>query len=280
MRKYLIFIGIGLIILTSFFIGFNPEKEPLLIVRAELPPFEYYKNDSLVGIHVEITEKILSELKIPYEIQLMDFDSALRTLSFGEADMMFSVLHSKSRESYVDYTDEMISYKTGDPFPETTLWIEQYALFHQSSKKDELDLSSIEAIRNNNYRVGLIDGYVYPDDLTSQNLNFYSFLTVEDSIKGLNKGEVDILISDVFPSESTIKSFGLEDEIQSSYNIFYYSPNYIVFSKNSKYKNLKKVKEMFYKELIRLKEEENLHNILYKKYLNITFDEAYNKLIY
>jgi len=248
----------------------NNQKE-LRIVGAELPPFEYYENKQAQGIHIEIIKEILDKLEVPYTIELMEWDDALKKMKSGDAEIMPSVLYTKERSSYINYLDEHKTYTGKENLPKTTLWLENYIFFKKTDSN--LDLSSVNSIVENNYRVAIINGYHYPKELYSEHFNFYSYRTAKEAIEGLNTNEIDILLSDKFPTEKIIKEMNLN--INPSQEISYFAPNFIVFSKNSKYKNLDKIQEKFYEKLIELKNK-NKHEELYQKYIGENFTKTYN----
>jgi hypothetical protein len=87
--------------------------------------------------------------------------------------------------------------------------------------------------------------------------------------------EIDTAIIDSLEGHSLLTQLNLNKEIISKGKPLSIGSNLLLFQK--KYDNPKyaPIKKQFYEELIRLKEEENLHEILYEKYTGVNFTETY-----
>ena len=275
-KKFLLIIIFILLVTSSLLYITSKEKDvKILIIGTETYPFEFYNNSKIVGIDIDFIDKIFSKMNLDYEIKMSDWETALNLMKSGEGDLILGVGYSKEREEFLSYTDsQKEAAKLGVP-SEDALWVTAERFFYKPERT--LDLTSYESIKENEYRIGIVNGYNYFDRLWTSGFNFYSYKNTKDLIEGLDKGEVDLIVLDLIEGSATIEELGYSDKIISQDKALDLSANYLVFSKKYE-KNHQDIKERFYKELIRLKKEENLHNILYKKYLNQTFTEMFGDL--
>lgn len=55
--------------------------------NAEFPPYEYYENNEIVGIDVDIMQAIADKLGMELKIEDMAFDSIIPAVSTGKIDV-------------------------------------------------------------------------------------------------------------------------------------------------------------------------------------------------
>jgi len=275
-KKILLIIIFVFLVASSLLYITSKEKDvKILIIGTETYPFEFYNDSKIVGIDIDFIDRIFSKMNIDYEIKMSDWETALSLMKSGDGDLILGVGYSEEREEFLSYTDDQKeAAKLGIP-SEDALWVTAERFFYKPEKT--LNLTSYESIKENGYRVGIVNGYHYFDDFWNHELNFYSYKNVKNLIEGLMNNEIDLIILDSIEGRTVIKNLGYSDKITSQDKALDLSANYLVFSKKYE-KNHQDIKENFYKELIRLKKEENLHNILYKKYLNQTFTEIFGGL--
>lgn len=276
-KVYFLFILIPILILSIFLYN-NQRNNIIIIVGTPTPPFEYYdENNNLVGIDIEFLDKIFTKLNLKYEIKLMDWELALNEIQNKKADMILGAGYTKEREKYISYTTEQKMMNETKIIPNDALWISAEKYFFKKNK--DLDLSSFESIKNEKYRVGIVNGYAYFDELWETDLNFYAYPNTEKLIIGLNDEEIDLAIIDSLEAQIMINNLNLNGEISSTTESLNIAANYILFSKKYDYGKYSKIKNDFYEELNRLKREENLHETLYKKYTGNNFSETYSGII-
>ena len=93
--------------------GGNDTGKPKLVMatNAQFPPYEFYDNDTVVGIDVEIAQAIADKLGMELEISDMEFDSIIESVKSGKADIgMAGLTVTEERKEEVDFT---VSYATG-----------------------------------------------------------------------------------------------------------------------------------------------------------------------
>ncbi|MCL2342957.1 MAG: ABC transporter substrate-binding protein [Firmicutes bacterium] len=82
-----------------------------MATNAAFPPYEYYENNQVVGIDVDIANAIAQKLGLALDIQDMEFDSIITAVTSGKADIgMAGMTVTPERQQAVNFTD---SYATG-----------------------------------------------------------------------------------------------------------------------------------------------------------------------
>ena len=110
--------------LLDYYINKNEEAQPytspegieydgklIMATNAQFPPYEYYENETIVGLDVDIARAICDKLGKELEISDMEFDSIITAIQTGKADFgAAGMTVTKERLENVDFTD---SYTTG-----------------------------------------------------------------------------------------------------------------------------------------------------------------------
>lgn len=82
-----------------------------MATNAEFPPYEYYENETIVGIDAEIAAAIADKLGMKLVIDDMAFDAIITSVQSGKADMgMAGLTVTEDRLKNVNFTT---SYATG-----------------------------------------------------------------------------------------------------------------------------------------------------------------------
>ena len=84
------------------------QKKGVLTVATspDFPPFESLDGDQIVGIEVDIMEKVAETLGVEIEFEQMDFDSVLPGVQAGKFDVgMSGITVTAEREKNADFTD-------------------------------------------------------------------------------------------------------------------------------------------------------------------------------
>lgn len=91
--------------------GIEYKKTLVMATNAEFPPYEYYENEVIVGIDVDLAKAIGDKLGYKIEIADMAFDSIISAVKSGKADFAAAGLTiTEDRKKEVDFAD---SYYTG-----------------------------------------------------------------------------------------------------------------------------------------------------------------------
>ena len=106
---------LSLIVAVTAFVGCGKgnsleavQKKGVLTVATspDFPPFESLDGDQIVGIEVDIMEKIAEALGVEIKFEQMDFDSVLPGVQAGKFDVgMSGITVTAEREKNADFTD-------------------------------------------------------------------------------------------------------------------------------------------------------------------------------
>ena len=106
---------LSLIVAVTAFVGCGKgnsleavQKKGVLTVATspDFPPFESLDGDRIVGIEVDIMEKIAETLGVEIKFEQMDFDSVLPGVQAGKFDVgMSGITVTAEREKNADFTD-------------------------------------------------------------------------------------------------------------------------------------------------------------------------------
>ena len=91
--------------------GITYTKKLVMATNAEFPPYEYYENEVIVGLDVDLARAIGDKLGYEIEISDMAFDAIIPAVKAGKADFAAAGLTvNEDRLKEVDFAD---SYCTG-----------------------------------------------------------------------------------------------------------------------------------------------------------------------
>jgi polar amino acid transport system substrate-binding protein len=243
------------------------DVRPFHITTLEWEPHIYTDEEGVVrGIGVDVLDRIFSKLEVPYEIKLVPWARALREVESGEADAILFTAYTPERNEFLYYTEEEQKYSEGQ-FPPSYVTISDPVFFMRKLIKNSITFESLEDIRENKYRVGVISGYSSAAKLYDAQINIIEYPDPENAFQGLIDGEVDMYLQEKAVGFSVLKRMGLGDTITVFPLSFFTNPQYIPFSKQSDYPDLLIVREKFLNELRRMHESGEYEEI-YNKYVN------------
>lgn len=86
---------------------------------ADFPPYEYYDGDKIVGVEVEMMEKIAEKLGMEFELVDMSFDSIIAAVTSGKVDIgMSGFTVTEERKQNVNFSISYIKAKQSIVVPE------------------------------------------------------------------------------------------------------------------------------------------------------------------
>ncbi len=180
-----------LIILFSFLaVGCTKKEDTLVLVtEAGFAPYEYYDNNKVVGIDIDIANEIAKELNKKLVIKDVAFDSIINELNSGKADIALAGMSiTEERKDEVDFSLEYALSK-------------QVVVALKDSK-----ISSVKDLNNKTISVQLgsvADEYVSNNIKTAKIIQQKKFLTAAEDIKGK---KADCLIMDVLPATELVNN--------------------------------------------------------------------------
>ena len=93
--------------------GCGRNKDELIVVtEAGFAPFEYYENNEVVGVDVEIAKEIASKMNKKLVIKDVAFDSIINEVKSGKADIgAAGISYTEERSKQVDFSKDYFTSK-------------------------------------------------------------------------------------------------------------------------------------------------------------------------
>ena len=192
-NKKSIVIVLSLVIIIGIIMGviFNNketnEDKIIVVTEAGFPPYEFYDDNEIVGVDVEIAKKVAEKLGKKLEIKDVDFDAIINEVKTGKGDFGVGLSITEERLEEVDFS---IAYDTS----------EQVVIV-----KEDSSITKIEDLNGKKVAVQL--GTIadieltenYPEVEVVQHKKY--LLAVED----LLSDKVDAIVFDSVPANETVK---------------------------------------------------------------------------
>lgn len=172
-------------------------KEELVMgTNAAFPPYEYYENDTIVGIDAEIAAAIADKLDMKLVIEDMEFGALLAALSSDKIDMaMAGMTVTEERKTQVDFTD---SYTTAV----------QVVIVPEDSEITSVDMLFEDG---HDWVVG-VQSDTTGDIYTTSDIEDKGYGTIEryntgaDAVQALVSGKVDCVVIDSEPAKAFVEA--------------------------------------------------------------------------
>ncbi|MDE5868357.1 MAG: ABC transporter substrate-binding protein [Anaeroplasmataceae bacterium] len=206
LKKILAFAALGgMGLLASCSSGFNNvkdiKKKGKLVVatNAEFAPFEYKDGSNFVGIDMEIISSYADYLGVTADIQDMDFDAALISVSTNKADVAIAgITKNSKREETLSFTD---SYYTASQ----VVIVKSDSSYASLSTEEEI----LSALSSAKAKIGCQRGttgqyYIEGDeDWEFEGIADTSCVTYDNgamAVTALSNGQIDAVIIDEAPA--------------------------------------------------------------------------------
>jgi len=246
------------------------EVRVLRIVTSPWKPYMYEVDGENVGLAVDLLDRIMIELDVPYTFELLPWTRALKLAESGEADVPLVATYTSERTKFLYFTPEQASYSVqGGDIPESTFLVGEYVFFIRNILADSLQFESVDKVIEDEYRIGVSQGYIYdfipyedPRLITSE------FSDHVVGMQALFDGRVDVYAVEKLVGISTMKDLGLENDLTfvelNTDKAFF--PLYFPYSKNSDYPNVEQLTEETNRVIVELKRSGEYVEII-SKYL-------------
>ena len=187
MEKYIkLFILVGFSLLLF---GCSSRDDTIVMVtNSGFEPYEYVKNNEVVGVDVDIAREIAKEMGKKLEIKDVAFDSIISELNSGKADFAAAGMSiTEERKKQVDFSIEYISSK-------------QVVVVNKNNKtiktKDDLNNKTISV------QLGTVaDTYVSDNYKGTKIIRQKKFLSAAEDVK---VGKSDCIIMDELPAKELV----------------------------------------------------------------------------
>ena len=170
------------------------DKTLIMATSADFPPYEYYEGQTVVGIDAEIAQALADKLGYTLQIEDMNFDSIIPSITSGKADIaMAGLTATEERKESIDFSD---SYATGV----------QVVIVKEGSEIQSVDDLLADGA---NYTVGVQtattgDLYATTDIERAGKGTLERYTKGTDAVAALQTGKIDCVIIDSEPAKSFV----------------------------------------------------------------------------
>lgn len=165
------------------------KNELVMVTEAGFAPYEYYENEEIVGIDIDIAKEIAKELNKELVIKDVAFDSIINEVKSGKADFgIAGISYSDERAKQVDFSND---YATSN----------QIIIVNNDSK-----ITSPKDIATKKIGVQLgsiADTYVTKTYTQSEIIRQKKYLAM---VQDLKDNKVDCIVMDKIPAEEILKT--------------------------------------------------------------------------
>lgn len=159
--------------------------------NAAFPPYEYYEDETIVGIDAEIAQAIAAKLGMDLEIADMDFKAIIPAVTEGKIDFgMAGMTVTEERLQSVNFSD---TYATGI----------QAIIIVEGSEITSVDDLYAEGAA---WKIGVQEsttGDIYCSDDFGED-RVYKYTVGADAVEALKSGKVDCVIIDNEPAKAFV----------------------------------------------------------------------------
>jgi len=226
---------------------------PLVFVCEDWPPFEYVKDDQLQGINVELVERIMGSLRLPYEIRSYPWARAWMMAERGQAEAVLSVSYHPDREQVLYYTEGQRAAAREGSLPTDYLWLSRYGFFVKARNGESETFGSYEHIIESKAVVGLNKGYSYSPSFPADRFQSHVYYDTEAGFMGLIKDEIDVYPMDMTVGRHTLMEMGLEKSVTCLPQVLFSKAYLCPFVRASDYPGLESIMYEFYHQLRQLR---------------------------
>ncbi|MCW2268532.1 putative amino-acid-binding protein YxeM precursor [compost metagenome] len=171
--------------------------EKLRIVTEPWAPYVYLENGQAKGIDYEVTAEVFKRLGVEVEWQFLPWKRCLAMVEQGLADGVLDIFQTEQRDSQLYYPSEPLSDV-------------EFVLFYANARPHAI--KSLEDLRG--LTVGTSPGYTYASAFSESPLfTREPAPTHEANFGKLQRGRIDLLITDRRVGRYMINNMGLKQEI-------------------------------------------------------------------
>ncbi len=186
------------------------------IITADEPPTNYKENGEIVGTTVDIVKGIVQQLKSNSSVEFMPWSRAIKLVSEKPNVAVFTAGKTQKR---IDHGYYFIG----------PVMTRKHVLWRRADRY--LPVSSIEDIKNKNYKVGALRED-WRGKLFEKN-NIEDVRKPEQNLEKLLRGRIDLWVTSDIEAPSVAKSVNVDiNDIAVAY-IIKEAPSYIMLSKDT-----------------------------------------------
>lgn len=87
--------------------------QTLTVATDVWPPFRMMQGEQIVGYDIDVLNEVSARTGLTFKVEQMPWARALRSIEFGESDIMVGLAHTSERARYIDYLPQ--AYKSCQP---------------------------------------------------------------------------------------------------------------------------------------------------------------------
>ncbi|MCP4132733.1 MAG: transporter substrate-binding domain-containing protein [bacterium] len=197
------------------------DNKTLILLTLQYPPYEYKTEDgNIEGIAVSIIREAFSRMKQPIQIKLYPWPRAIKMIETGKADAIFTAYKNPERETFADYSKEVLMPQI------VSLFVAKNSTITYTG-----DLKKLKA-----YRFGVVRkvsyGKVFDELVKNKTLpNIDTVKMGEQNMNKLVNGRFDILVSNKYGALDILKKMDKPDAVKELSPPLQSVPSYLAFSK-------------------------------------------------
>ena len=165
------------------------DKVLKVATNVAFPPYEYYEDEKVVGIDVDIVQAICDKLGYEMELSDMEFGSIITAVAAGKVDVGFGAITiTEERAKSVNFTT---SYSTG---------------IQSIIVKEDSPITGVEDLEEKGIKIGVqqdTTGDIYATDQFGED-HMARFNKGADAVQALITGKVNCVIIDNSPAETFV----------------------------------------------------------------------------
>ncbi len=209
------------IVLCLALIAFAPAAaDTLELVTLQYPPYEFEENGEVKGVAIDIINEVFSKMKQPISIKVLPWARAIGMIKSGNADAIFTAYKTAERETFADYSKEVLMPQT------ISLFVLKESNVAFDGDLSKLGSNSFGVVRKVSYGKSF-DGAVKAGTISKVDESKTGVANMEK----LLKGRFDILISNKYGAVQIMNDLGKADMIKELAPEVQSVPSYIAFSK-------------------------------------------------
>ena len=186
MKKVYVLCLLLIVLITT---GCGKSNDKLIMVtEAGFAPYEYYENNEIVGVDIDIAKEIASYLGKELEVKDVAFDSIINELNSGKAD--FAAAGMSITPERLEEVDFSLKYVVSN----------QVVIIR---KEDNIELDKIDGKKIAVQLGNVADGYAKEHYKNSEIIRQKKYLSMVEDLKA---GKVDLIIMDNLPAQEIVKA--------------------------------------------------------------------------
>ncbi len=222
---------------------------PLVFVCEEWAPLEYMDGKDVIGVDASVVKYIMTRLGIPYKIEIYPWSRAWMMAEKGKVEAVLSVSYKDTREEVLFYTEDQRQFGKTGKTPEHYLWMSEYVFFVMKKSANDIVFTSYNQLKKDGVKIGRNRDYSYNPEFLAAEFVGPVYANTDAGIFALVNGEIDLYPMDKTVGVAVLKKLGLQNSVSWLPQPLFSKPYLSPFCRKSKFPELEKIMNAFYREL-------------------------------